>query len=75
MFNILDDDVGCKLLVIIVFDPYVDTVNGMFVNVAEVRELEVLEAIDGSTWPPHVIREGADIAIDLSSSKSANSSR
>ena len=47
MFKILDDDVVgcCKLLVIIVFDPYVDTVNGMFVNVAEVRELEVLEAI------------------------------
>ena len=47
MFNILDDDdVGCKLLDIIVFVPYVDTVNRMFVNVAEVRELEVLDAIE-----------------------------
>ena len=39
--------------------------------------VEVLEAIfaGGSTCPTHVINEGADIAIDLSSSKSANSSR
>ena len=51
----------------------------MFVKVVEVREgeFEVLDAIlgDWSTCPPQDINEGADIAIDRSSSRSANSSR
>lgn len=55
------------------FEPYVDTVNGMFVNVLD-NEVDVLEPCEGSDCP-HVIKEGAEIAIDLSSNKSANSSR
>ena len=51
----------------------------MFVNAVDVREGEVmfLDAILGvwSVGPPQDIKEGADIAMDLSSNRSANSSR
>ena len=51
----------------------------MFVKAVDVREGEVmfLDAILGvwSVGPPQDIKEGADIAMDLSSNRSANSSR
>ena len=79
MFKILldmDGEVDCNVLAIIPFAPYADTVNGMFENVFD-SEVEVLEAPGGGFNDAEevVIKEGADIAMDLSSSKSANSSR
>ena len=50
-----------------------DTVNGMLENVLD-KEVDVLE-VPGWSNCPHVINAGADMAIDRSSSKSANSSR
>ena len=51
----------------------------MFVNVVDVSEggFEVLEAIldAWSTCPPQAIKEGAEIAMDRSSNKSASSSK
>jgi hypothetical protein len=51
----------------------VDTVNGMLENVLD-NDVEVLE-VPGCSNCPQVIKDGADMAIDRSSSKSANSSR